>query len=105
VDFRPATALDRDRHATLAMDAQALRLLGSAALARAARGEQDVAALSVLKLFGSESIQRATEWALESAGPAGLVHPAATSPFNHMNLEDLSASWFERYVRTFGYTI
>jgi alkylation response protein AidB-like acyl-CoA dehydrogenase len=105
VDFRPATALDRDRHATLIMDAQALRLLGSAALARAARGEQDVAALSVLKLFGSEAMQHATERALESAGPDALIHPAATSPYNHMNLEELSASWFERYVRTFGYTI
>jgi alkylation response protein AidB-like acyl-CoA dehydrogenase len=105
VDFRPASALDRDRYATLVMDAQALRLLGSAALARAARGEQDVAALSVLKLFGSEAMQRASGWALESAGPEGLAHPAVTAPYNHMNQEDLSASWFERYVRTFGYTI
>ena len=41
------------------MDYQALRLLGSAALARAARGEGDVAALSVLKVFGSEAEQNA----------------------------------------------
>ena len=34
------------------MDKQALRLLGSVALARAARGEDDVAAISVLKLLG-----------------------------------------------------
>lgn len=104
-DFRPTSALDRDRHATLIMDAQALRLLGSAALARASRGEQDVPGLSVLKLFGSEAIQQATLRALESAGPEGLIHPAATSPYNHMNLEELSASWFERYARTFAYTI
>jgi alkylation response protein AidB-like acyl-CoA dehydrogenase len=104
-DIRPVTALDRDWYATLVMDAHALRLLGSAALARAARGEEDVAALSVLKLFGSEAIQQATERALESMGPEGLMHPAATSSFNHMNLDDLSASWFERHARSFGGTI
>ncbi|MBO0884530.1 MAG: acyl-CoA dehydrogenase family protein, partial [Mycobacterium sp.] len=38
-DFDPRTAVDRDRYATLVMDHQALRLLGSAALASAARGE------------------------------------------------------------------
>ena len=36
------TVLDRDRFATLVMDNQALRLLGSMALARAARGDEDV---------------------------------------------------------------
>src|SRR4051812_19836331 len=51
-DFRPANVLDRDRYATLVIDNQALRLMGSMALARAARGDEDVAALSVLKLFG-----------------------------------------------------
>ena len=56
-DFHPVSALDRDHYATLVMDAQALRLLGSAALARASRGEEDVAALSVLKVLGSEAAQ------------------------------------------------
>jgi alkylation response protein AidB-like acyl-CoA dehydrogenase len=104
-DFRPAGPLDHDRYATLLMDAQALRLLGSAALARAARGDQDVAGLSVLKLFGSEAVQDATGWALESAGPEALAHPAVTAPYDHMDLEDLYAGWFERYARSFGYTI
>ena len=40
---RRRTALDRDRYATLVMDNQALRLLGSMALARAARGDEDAA--------------------------------------------------------------
>ncbi len=62
------------------MDNQALRLLGSAALARAARGEEDVAALSVLKLLGSEAVQTATEYALAAAGPDGLAHPAMSAP-------------------------
>ena len=43
-------------------------LLGSIALAREARGEQDVPALSVLKLLGSEAVQTAVEHALEAAG-------------------------------------
>ena len=55
------------------MDNQALRLLGSVALARAARGDEDVAALSVLKLFGSEASQPASEHALGAAGVDGLA--------------------------------
>ena len=54
-DFRPVRAVDRDRYATIAMDTQALRLLGSAALARAASGEGNGAGMSVLKLLGSEA--------------------------------------------------
>ena len=68
---RARRALDRDRYATLVMDNQALRLLGSIALARAARGDEDAGALSVLKLFGSEASQIATEHALAAAGPDG----------------------------------
>src|SRR6201993_1339897 len=41
--FHPTTALERDQYASTIMDKQALRLLGSVALARAARGEDDVA--------------------------------------------------------------
>jgi alkylation response protein AidB-like acyl-CoA dehydrogenase len=106
-DFRPAGPVDRDWYATLLMDAQALRLLGSAALADAARGEQDVAALSVLKLFGSEAVQNATERALDAAGPDGLTHPATTgtAPYPHLSMAAFYASWFERYARTFGGTI
>jgi alkylation response protein AidB-like acyl-CoA dehydrogenase len=104
-DFRPATAVERDHYATLVMDHQALRLLGSAALARAARGEQDTASVSVLKLLGSEAEQRGLEHALASAGPDGLSHPSTTGPYAHMNLDHYFASWFERYARSFGGTI
>jgi alkylation response protein AidB-like acyl-CoA dehydrogenase len=104
-DFHPRTAVDRDQYATLAMDAQALRLLGSAALARTARGEADTASLSVLKLMGSEAARRATEVALESAGAAALAHPSTTSAYNHMSLDNFSTGWFERYARSFGGTI
>ncbi|CAJ1581173.1 acyl-CoA dehydrogenase family protein [[Mycobacterium] wendilense] len=104
-DFRPTTALDRDNYATLYMDAQALRLMGSVAVAREARGEQDVAALSVLKLFGSEAFQDAVGNALEAAGSAGLTHPMTTAPFAPFGEDAPTTSWFERYARSFGGTI
>ncbi|MDX6741025.1 acyl-CoA dehydrogenase family protein [Actinocorallia sp. A-T 12471] len=104
-DFKPVTPLDDDRYATLVMDAYALRLMGSSALAKAARGEQDVAALSVLKVFGSEAVQTASEAALDAAGESALTHPARTAPFAPLNLDEFSSGWFERYVRTFSGTI
>ncbi|MBV8346137.1 MAG: acyl-CoA dehydrogenase family protein, partial [Mycolicibacterium sp.] len=104
-DFRPRGALEHDEYATTIMDHVALRLLGSAALARAARGEEDVPALSVLKLLGSEAELRATEHALSAAGPDGLIHPALTGPYAPMNLDHYWASWFERYARSFSGTI
>jgi alkylation response protein AidB-like acyl-CoA dehydrogenase len=104
-DFRPGTALEADWYATLAMDELALRLLGSAALARADRGEMDVPALSVLKVFGSEAGQRAGERVLDSLGPGGLEHPRHSAPPYHLDYQDSYASWFHRYVRSFGGTI
>jgi alkylation response protein AidB-like acyl-CoA dehydrogenase len=104
-DFRPQSELDRDRYARLVMDNQALRLLGSVALAGAARGEEDVAALSVLKLFGSEASQAATEDALVATGPDALVHPSFSGPYSAHHLDLYRSGWFERYVRTFGGTI
>jgi alkylation response protein AidB-like acyl-CoA dehydrogenase len=104
-DFRPRTVIDNDHYATLIMDHQALRLLGSAALARETRGEQDVAALSVLKLLGSEAVQNAAEHALDAAGADGLVHPSTTSAYVPWNLDNFSASWFERFARSFAGTI
>lgn len=104
-DFQPSTEVERDQYASTIMDRQALRLLGSAALARAARGEDDVAAISVLKLLGSEAELRGMELALTSAGSEGLVHPGLTGPYAHMNLDHYFASWFERYARSFSGTI
>ncbi|MDR7166351.1 alkylation response protein AidB-like acyl-CoA dehydrogenase [Nocardia kruczakiae] len=104
-DFAPEKVLDHDHYATLIMDSYALRLLGSAALARAARGEQDVAALSVLKVFGSEAVQTASGHALRAQGAGGLIHPARTTPFNPLNLDAFGAGWFERYTRSFAGTI
>jgi alkylation response protein AidB-like acyl-CoA dehydrogenase len=104
-DFHPTTELERDQYATTIMDKQALRLLGSVALARAARGEDDVAAISVLKLLGSEAELHGFEHALHSAGADGLIHPGQTGPYAPMNLDHYFASWFERYARSFSGTI
>ncbi|CAM2748049.1 acyl-CoA dehydrogenase family protein [Skermania piniformis] len=104
-DFRPRTELDRDAYARLVMDSYALRMLGSGALAAAARGEQDTAALSILKVLGSEASQAASERALDAVGIEGLTHPAVTAPPPPLNIEHFSASWFERYLRSFAGTI
>ncbi len=104
-DFQPSGALERDHLATSIMDYQALRLLGSVGLAKAARGEVDVASVSIPKLLGAEAEQRAMLNALEASGPEGLVHPATSGPYAHMNLDHYFASWFERYARSFGGTI
>jgi alkylation response protein AidB-like acyl-CoA dehydrogenase len=104
-DFHPSTELERDQYATTIMDKQALRLLGSVALARAARGEDDVAAISVLKLLGSEAELNATGNALTAAGTDGLIHPGQTGQYAPMNLDHYFASWFERYARSFSGTI
>jgi alkylation response protein AidB-like acyl-CoA dehydrogenase len=68
-------------------------------------GDQDVAGVSVLKLLGSEAVQMSAELAPASAGTDGLAHPATTAPYHHLTLDAFHASWFERYARTFGYTI
>jgi alkylation response protein AidB-like acyl-CoA dehydrogenase len=104
-DFRPRTVVDRDQYAKLIMDNQALRLLGSIALARAARGDEDAAGLSVLKLFGSEASQLASEYALSAAGVDGLTHPGFSGPYSAFHLDLYRSGWFERYVRSFGGTI
>jgi alkylation response protein AidB-like acyl-CoA dehydrogenase len=104
-DFRPQSVLDRDRYATLVMDNQALRLLGSMALANAARGDEDVAGLSVLKLFGSEASQTASDFALSAVGVDGLAHPSVSGPYSAHHLDLYRSGWFERYVRSFGGTI
>jgi alkylation response protein AidB-like acyl-CoA dehydrogenase len=104
-DFRPLGAVNRDRYATIAMDYQALRLLGSAALGQAARGERDIPAVSVLKVLGSEAEQNAARHALDAAGADGLTDPAVTAPYNPYSPDLFTASWFARYISTYAGTI
>jgi alkylation response protein AidB-like acyl-CoA dehydrogenase len=104
-DIRPSSTVDRDRYATLIMDNQALRLMGSTALAKASRGDENPSAMSVLKLFGSEASQIAAEHALAASGPAALTHPTFSGPYSAQHLDVYRTGWFERYVRSFGGTI
>ena len=104
-DFRPSNALERDQYASSIMDYQALRLLGSVGLAKASRGEVDVASVSIPKLFGADAEMRVSDLALTSAGSEGLLHPTTTGPYSHLNLDHYFASWFERYARSFSGTI
>ncbi|GAA2809158.1 acyl-CoA dehydrogenase family protein [Mycolicibacterium pallens] len=104
-DWKPRGPVDRDSYATLVMDLWSLRLLGSAELGRAARGEADPSSMSVLKLLGSEAIQAAAHAALATAGGDGLRDPAQTSAFSPYHLEAYTSSWFTRYLRSFGATI
>ncbi|MGY5308698.1 acyl-CoA dehydrogenase family protein [Nocardia gipuzkoensis] len=78
---------------------------GSDALAKAARGEDAGPGLSVLKLLGSEAVQRGSEHALAAAGPSGLSHPDITARHSVFNLEETAPGWFERFVRSFAGTI
>jgi alkylation response protein AidB-like acyl-CoA dehydrogenase len=104
-DYRPAGALDRDRYATIAMDYQALRLLGSVAVGQAARGERDIPGISVLKLFGSEAEQSAFRHALDAAGIDGLRSQSLTAPCNPYSPDLFTGSWFTRYISTYAGTI
>jgi len=104
-DWRPSSALERDRYATLVMDNQALRLLGSVALSKASRGDEDPSAMSVLKLLGSEASQMAAEYALSAAGPDALASPGFSGPYSAHHLDLYRSAWFERYARTYGGTI
>ena len=88
-------------YATLLMDFQALKLLGYRQLGEG----RNEAELSVLKLLGSEAVRTASLCALEARGADGLLHPELTGPPNHMGMASFTASWFERYARSFGGTI
>jgi alkylation response protein AidB-like acyl-CoA dehydrogenase len=104
-DYRPVGELNQDRYATIAMDYQALRLLGSAALGQAARGERDIPSVSVLKLLGSEAEQNAFRHALDASGADGLRSPALTAPYNPYSPDLFAGSWFTRYISTYAGTI
>jgi alkylation response protein AidB-like acyl-CoA dehydrogenase len=104
-DWNPVGAIDRDAYAKLIMDTCALRLLGSAELGRATRGEGYPATVSVLKLLGSEAIQAAAEGALTTVADDGLWDSGQTSAFSPYHLENYTSSWFTRYLRSYGATI
>jgi alkylation response protein AidB-like acyl-CoA dehydrogenase len=96
--------LVQDWFGTLVIDDYALRLLGYRTLAKARRGVE-ATEQSILKLFGSEAVQAASLHMLEALGPEGLDPDLLTSPPEPLHLEAYTASWWERYLRSFAGTI
>jgi alkylation response protein AidB-like acyl-CoA dehydrogenase len=94
----------QDWFGRVVVDATAMRLLGYQTLAKVNRG-LDPAEQSILKLFGSEAYQNAANDALETLGAEGFDTGVGTAPADHLNLEQFTASWFERYLRSFSGTI
>jgi alkylation response protein AidB-like acyl-CoA dehydrogenase len=93
-----------DWYGNLAVDQQALRLLGYRTLAKARKGVE-ATEQSILKLFGSEAVLGSTLRALEAMGPDGLDPTRRTAPAAPLHLETFTNSWFERYLRNFAGTI
>jgi alkylation response protein AidB-like acyl-CoA dehydrogenase len=93
-----------DWYAQLAIDTEALRFLGYRTLAEAEHGVE-TKEQSILKLLGSESVQRNTLHILETVGPDALDPTARAMPFQPFNLDVWTESWFNLYLRTFSATI
>ena len=96
--------LTLDWFGDMLIDVQALRLLGYRTLAKARKGVEG-AEQSILKLLGSESIQRGALHLLESLGPDGLDRTRPSGPFLPLHSEHYVASWFDLYLRSFAGTI
>jgi alkylation response protein AidB-like acyl-CoA dehydrogenase len=86
------------------VDSYALRLLGYRTLAKARRGVE-ATEQSLLKLMGSEAVQAATLHVLEATGVDGLDPTQPSAPLNPLHGEYQTASWWERYLRSFAGTI
>src|SRR3546814_10765424 len=87
-----------DWYGSVAIDAQAIKLLGYRTLAKTQRGMVSTEQ-SILKMMGSEAIQRAREEAVERLGPSSLDH-TARPPLRHLQLDSYSESRFDRYLRS-----
>ncbi len=93
-----------DWSGNLAVDSYALRLLGYRTLAKARRGVE-ATEQSILKLLGSEAVQSSTMHMLEALGPDGLDPDRRSAPLDPLHSEAYTASWWERYLRSFAGTI
>ena len=97
-------ALVLDWFGNVVVDAHALRLLGYRTLAKARRGVE-ATEQSILKLFGSEGNQAAALHMLDALGPDGLDPDRPSASLNALHSDWLTASWWERYLRSFAGTI
>ncbi len=93
-----------DWFGNVAIDAQALRLLGYRTLAKTQRGMEPVEQ-SILKLFGAEAGQAAALHLLEAQGPDGLDPTRLAAPVSLLQSDMWNNSWFDYYLRTFAGTI
>ncbi|MET0728494.1 MAG: acyl-CoA dehydrogenase family protein [Acidimicrobiales bacterium] len=93
-----------DWYASVAIDAQAIKLLGYRALAKTQRGVESNEQ-TILKLFGSEAVQQAIGRAIEALGPAALDHTTLSGAFHPLQMDAHNTSWFNRYLRSFAGTI
>jgi alkylation response protein AidB-like acyl-CoA dehydrogenase len=91
-------AVYRDKVASYAIDAQALMCMGYRGFSKFMAGKS-ASEHSLLKLFGSESVQSALQTGMEAQGPAGL-DLAELGP--RMWRE---GSWAVQWMRSFGGTI
>jgi alkylation response protein AidB-like acyl-CoA dehydrogenase len=90
--------------AQLVTDSHALRALGERVMAKVQRGMEPVEQ-SILKLLGSEAVQRATLHVLEACGPDALDPTVRTGPPEPLNLDVWGEGWFDLYLRSFSATI
>jgi alkylation response protein AidB-like acyl-CoA dehydrogenase len=96
--------LTLDWYGQLLVDQQALRMLGYRTLGGAAHGVE-TREQSILKLMGSEAVQRATLHVLEALGEDALDPTQRSAPEEAFNLDVWTAPWFELYLRSFSGTI
>jgi len=88
----------RDEVAALAIDAQAIMLMGYRGFSKFAKGKSSPEH-SLLKLFGSESVQRATLTGVEALGAAGMDQSILGPPLVR------NGSWLTQYLVSFAGTI
>jgi alkylation response protein AidB-like acyl-CoA dehydrogenase len=93
-----------DWYGQLVADSHALRLLGYRTLAKTKKGVVPTEQ-SILKLLGSEAVQRATLHVLEALGPDGLDPTVPSAPHEPLNMDVWTEGWFDQYLRTFSMTI
>ena len=90
--------------ADVAIDLQALRLLGYRALGFVQRGDE-AKEQSILKLLGSETVQKALLAIVETLGPIALDPHREVGVTEPLRGHHDSASWWEQYLRSFSGTI